>query len=104
MQRLLYTATIALGFLLLGSSASNAGPAIDRLTPTQIQQFSRDLVRPSSRDFFEEGQRQLDREVQLLTQQRLFTEGLLKVSQDVNLPQDLTPFERLLPPASPIKQ
>lgn len=86
--------TIALASLLIEGTIAQAAPAVDQLPPSAIQRISRDLIRPSSRDFFEQGQRQLEQEVLFLTQRRLLTEGLLQVRQDIKIQQDLQQFER----------
>ncbi|UBF24097.1 hypothetical protein K9N68_20515 [Kovacikia minuta CCNUW1] len=66
-----------------------------QLTPAQVQQISRDLVRSNSQDFFQQGRRQMEEEVETLTRKRLFLqEGVLKISQDLSIQQDLSQFER----------
>ncbi|XHX80403.1 MAG: hypothetical protein RBJ76_10885 [Stenomitos frigidus ULC029] len=75
--------TIATVLVLLGTGATMAQPppSIDRLTPLQRQQFSRDLVPSSAQDFFRTGQANLEQEIRLLTRQRSPNEPLLKVNQ-----------------------
>lgn len=53
---------------------------VERLTSSQLQRFSRDLVPSNSQDFFSRGREQLEREIQRLDRQTLgSTEPLLKV-------------------------
>lgn len=87
---------VVLNFAVLGSVAQTA-PQISRLTPLQRQQLSRDLVPSGAQDFFKAGQVTLEREIQLLTQQRSsLDEKLLNVRQDSQMP----PNERFERPSS----
>jgi len=74
---------IATMMVLMGTGTTMAQslPSIDRLTPLQRQQFSRDLVPSSAQDFFRTGQANLEQEIRLLIRQRSPNEPLLKVNQ-----------------------
>ncbi len=76
---------IATVLMLLGTDTTMAQspPSIDRLTPLQRQQFSRDLVPSSAQDFFRTGQANLEQEIRLLTRQRSPKKPLLNVNQDL---------------------
>ena len=76
---------IATVMVLMGMSTTRAQsiPSINRLTPQQRQQFSRDLVPSGAQDFFRTGQASLEQEIRLLIRQRSPNEPLLKVNQDL---------------------
>lgn len=82
MKRAVYTfsAALALTYVGIGSAMAQAAPAIDRLTPLQRQQISRDLMPSSSQDFFRTGQANVEQEIRWLARPRLPNETLLKVS------------------------
>lgn len=82
---------IATVMVLLGTGTTMAQslPSIDRLTPLQRQQFSRDLVPSSAQDFFRTGQANLEHEIRWLTRQRSPNKPLLKVDQDLPVPPEL---------------
>ena len=89
-----FTAIAMTPLLLNGTAVAQSRPSI-QLTPAQTQQLSRDLVRSSSQDFFEQGQAHLEKEIGILTQRRLFLqEGVLKISQDLQIQPDFSKFER----------
>lgn len=88
-------AVIALAPMLLPDQVvlAQSHPSV-RLTPAQTQQLSRDLVRFSSQDFFNQGRQQLESEIKILTQRRLFLRAeVLKISQDLQLQRDFSKFE-----------
>jgi len=78
---------IATMMVLMGTGTTMAQslPSIDRLTPLQRQQFSRDLVPSSAQDFFRTGQANLEQEIRLLIRQRSPNEPLLKVNQTLQV-------------------
>ena len=83
MKSLIYGLLTTSLFPLLQSPAIAQPPAIRQLTPLQIQRLSRDLVPSRSQDFFNRGQRELEREIQNLPKrQRLLKEPVLRVNQD----------------------
>jgi hypothetical protein len=97
MKRILYGLAIAglLPILISIPAVAQSRPLPERLTPDQLQRFSRDLTRPSIDDFFERGQRQLEREIDILLQRRiLLSEGILKIDPNLKLQQDFNNFER----------
>jgi hypothetical protein len=62
------------GFTLLlaqPKAIAQTAPNIGNLTPSQIQRITPGLYPFSSREFFRQGQNQLEQEVQFLQQQRL---------------------------------
>lgn len=60
------------------------------LSIAQLQQINSGLFRSSSQDFFKEGERRLEREIELLTQRRLTpTEDLLKVPTKLRIEADM---------------
>lgn len=74
--------------LTLGATLVLTTPAVQAgsLTPSQIQQLNRGLVRSSSQDFFEEGRRQLDKEIEIVVQRRLTSaKELLKIDKQLRV-------------------
>jgi len=54
------------------------------ITPAQANQFSRDLIRSDSQDFFNQGRERLEREIQILNQERFSpSTPLLKVEENL---------------------
>lgn len=97
MKRILSGLAIAglLPVFLCDPAFAQSRPLPERLTPGQLQRFSRDLTRPNIDDFFERGQRQLEREIDLLLRRRiLLSEGILKIDEKLQLQQDFSNFER----------
>ncbi len=97
MHRYIFSfATLPASLLLLCNTVlAQTHPSI-RLSPSQMQRISNDLVRSSSRDFFERGQKQLENEIETLNRRQQFlNEGVLKISRDLQIQQDTYPFERL---------
>ena len=67
------------------------------LYTAQLQQVNSGLFRSSSQDFFAEGERRLEREIELLTQRRLTpAEDLLKVPTKSRIEADIV--NKLAPP------
>ncbi len=52
-----------------------AGVFAQPLTPSQIQQINSGLFRSNARDFFQQGNRQLEREIEILLQKILTSDG-----------------------------
>jgi len=85
-----YLTGLALLLMLPVAAASAQPPHPEPLSGRRIS----DLGRSPSQDFFEQGQKNLEREVQLLMRRRQFsTEALLKISADIRIPPDLSPLE-----------
>lgn len=91
-------ATTAIAVVLSGISLLNRqAPALAqlhsiRISPAQAQQFSRDLVRSNSQDFFTQGRDQFEREIRIITQKRLFPPTpVLKIERIPQLEGDLLP-------------
>jgi hypothetical protein len=60
---------------LAASLAFPAAVSAQSLTPSQIQQVNSGLFRSNSQDFFQQGNRQLEREIKILLQKLLTSEG-----------------------------
>lgn len=61
-----------------------------QFSTAQLQQVNSGLFRSSSQDFFEEGERRLEREIKLLTHRRLTpAEDLLKVPTKSRIEADI---------------
>ncbi|MEG5066159.1 hypothetical protein QUB33_21315 [Microcoleus sp. B3-A4] len=60
---------------LAASFAFPAAVSAQSLTPSQIQQVNRGLFRSNSQDFFQQGYRQLEREIAILLQRNVISEG-----------------------------
>lgn len=60
---------------LAASLAFPAAVSAQSLTPSQIQQVNSGLFRSNSQDFFEQGNRQLEREIAILLQKTAASEG-----------------------------
>lgn len=102
MKRLIYPllAIVLLPAWSTGAAIAQPVPQVPRLTPAQLQRFSRDLVPSSSEEFFRQGRETLEQEVQRLRQPHRFSsDQILKISQDVTIQHDLLQFER--PPTLP---
>ncbi len=90
----LCTATL-LPAVLAPVSLAQSHPVPLRLSPAQLQQISGALTRFDSQDFFTRGREQLENEVKLLTERKLFlSEGVLKISRDLQIQPELAPLER----------
>ena len=75
--------------LVFGQTAVNAQQDLPRLTPTQIQNISRDLVPYNSQEFFRQGQELMEREIQLLRQRQISPkEPVLKVNSIPPIKED----------------
>lgn len=81
----LFTAVALMG---TSTAIAQSAPSVDRLTPLQRQQISRDLIPSSAQDFFDAGQANLEQEIRLFTRQRSPNEKLLKVSQESPVPPE----------------
>jgi hypothetical protein len=81
MKCAVYIAVSTIALMVAGTAMAQSVPPLNRLTPLQRQQFSRDLVPSSAQDFFRAGQANLEQEIRLLTRQRSSTKPLLKVDQ-----------------------
>lgn len=93
---------LAIAILAITTPAAMAAD-IGQLNSFKLQQLGRDLVRSPSEDFFQQGQRQLEREIQLLNRRQQFLdEQLLKVSADLRLQPQFSELEAplQLPPSS----
>ncbi|MEG5162656.1 hypothetical protein QUB37_19745 [Microcoleus sp. AT3-A2] len=62
---------------LAASLGFPAAVSAQSLTPTQIQQVNSGLFRSNSQDFFEQGYRQLEREIAILLQKNVASEDLI---------------------------
>jgi len=60
---------------LAASFAFPAAVSAQSLTPTQIQQVNSGLFRSNSQDFFQQGYRQLEREIAILLQKNVASQG-----------------------------
>lgn len=60
---------------LAASLAFPAAVSAQSLTPSQIQQVNSGLFRSNSQDFFQQGNRQLEREIATLLQKKVTSEG-----------------------------
>ncbi len=104
MKPIIYSLTAVLALLpgLWSSVAIAQSPPI-RFTPSQQQQLSGGLYHTSSEDFFNQGQQQLENEIKLLERRDQFLkEGVLKISEDLQIRSDLSQYER--PGAQPLRQ
>ena len=61
---------IIFSWWLAASFGFPAAVSAQSLTPSQIQQVNSGLFRSNSQDFFEQGYRQLEREIEILLQQK----------------------------------
>lgn len=62
-------------FWVAASLAFPAAVSAQSLTPSQIQQVNSGLFRSNSQDFFEQGNRQLEREIAILLQNNVASES-----------------------------
>ncbi len=62
-------------WLLAASFGFPAAVSAQSLTPSQIQQVNSGLFRSNSQDFFQQGNRQLEREIAILLQKTVSSEG-----------------------------
>jgi hypothetical protein len=60
---------------LAASFGFPAAVSAQSLTPSQIQQVNSGLFRSNSQDFFQQGYRQLEREIAILLQQNVTSQG-----------------------------
>lgn len=70
----------------VGTSLVLCVPAVlaNPLTPSQIQQVNSGLFRSNSQDFFEEGRRKLDREIEILLRQFLISDKqILEIDEEL---------------------
>jgi hypothetical protein len=82
-------------FVIVGQSPAYALQETPRLTATQIQNFSRDLVPRNSQDFFNEGQELIEREIQILQERRDSSKKpILKVNPQPEIEEELTPRKK----------
>ncbi|MBW4581119.1 MAG: hypothetical protein KME42_16250 [Tildeniella nuda ZEHNDER 1965/U140] len=94
MKRVVYAFSTAMAFTLVAASASLAQsvPHSDRLPPSKLQQFSRDLTPSSAQDFFKAGQTELEQEIRLLTRPRSpLSENVLTVRQGTQAQPEIKP-------------
>lgn len=88
-NKILYRLTIAsvmvsAGCLQTGQALASTRGERTFITPAQAHQFSRDLIRSDSQDFFNQGRERLEREIQILNQQRFSSSTpLLKVDENL---------------------
>ena len=71
--------------LLSGQASAHTGQNIHSLTPTQVQRLSSGLFRPSSQDFFSQGQERIEREILLL--ERRWPASAKPLLQENEVPQ-----------------
>lgn len=94
MRTMLLVPTTIVIVILAISLLNEQAPALAqrpfiRLTPTQAQEFSRDLVRSTSLDFFRQGQGKFEEEIRILTEESLFSPTpILKIEQVPQLKGD----------------
>ena len=85
------------GFSLLlahSNAIAQTAPNIGNVTPSQIQRITPGLYPFSSREFFRQGQEQLEQEVQFLQQQRL-RRSLRDIKVDkIDIQRDLQKLEQ----------
>lgn len=74
-----------------------AQPQKPSLTPQQTQTFFNDLFPSSSQDFFRQGREKLEREIEILTQRRLFLKEPVLNVDDVPQVQDFSPSSEMKP-------
>jgi hypothetical protein len=81
--------------LLWGSRAiAHPQPTPLPFTPSQLQRINGALYRRSSQDFFDQGQRRLEGEINRLEQKRQYLSGgILKISPDLQVRPDFSQFE-----------
>jgi hypothetical protein len=104
MKRVLYSLAIAglLPFFFSRAAIAQPHQLQAPVNSGQFNQLSRDLTRPSVDDFFEQGREQLEQEIDILLKRRLLlSEGLLKIDEKLQVPQDFTNFES---PNLPVNQ
>ena len=72
MKRVVYVLSSAIALIVVTISASLAQSVShsDRLSPSNLQRFSRDLIPSSAQDFFKAGQAQVEHEIRLLARPR----------------------------------
>jgi len=95
--------TILVMLLTLPVTAASAQTLhSERLLVPGSNSLLRDLGRSPSQDFFNEGQKNLEREVQLLTQRQQFlAKDLLRIDPNLRIPPDLSQFELPKPASKP---
>lgn len=91
-------ATIAIAAILSAVSLIDGqAPALAqrqsiRISPAQARQFSHDLIRSSSQDFFAQGRENFEAEIKILTEKRLFSQPpVLKIEQSSQFKGNLLP-------------
>ena len=91
------TTTLALTLVTVRGALAQSIPHVDRLSPSKLQQFARDLTPSSAQDFFNAGQAQLEHEIRLLSRPRSTRdEHLLTVRKDAQV----QPTDQPEPPVS----
>lgn len=105
MERLIFLlrqTPLAIVFLVITTTGAMAAD-IGQLNSFKLQQLGRDLVRSPAEDFFQRGQRQLEREIHILNRRQQFLdERLLKISADLRLQQQFPELDAPLQwPQSP---
>ncbi|MBF2067691.1 MAG: hypothetical protein IGS39_25230 [Calothrix sp. C42_A2020_038] len=84
-----------ISLLLQSNVVAQTAPNIRSLTPSQIQRITPGLYPSSSREFFQQGEEQLEREVQILQQQRL-RRSLRDIKVDkIDIQHDLQKLEQI---------
>ncbi|MBD1830154.1 hypothetical protein NDI47_16225 [Microcoleus vaginatus GB1-A2] len=66
---------IIYSWLLAASFGFPAAVSAQSVTPSQIQQVNSGLFRSNSQDFFQQGNRQLEREIAILLQKKFTSQG-----------------------------
>jgi hypothetical protein len=61
--------------------------SLNTLTSTQVNQIQRDLTPPRSQEFFRQGDEQVEREIRLVSRQKLQPDQILKIRKH-SLPED----------------
>ena len=73
---------IIFSWWLAASFGFPAAVSAQSLTPSQIQQVNSGLFRSNSQDFFQQGYRQLEREIEILLQQNfIFQSNILEIDE-----------------------
>jgi hypothetical protein len=99
--------TVATAFVLTSVSALSlqspvaAQPQKPSLTPQQTQNFFNDLFSSSSQDFFRQGREKLEREIEILTQRRLFLQEPVLNVDALPKGEDFSPTDEIKPLENP---
>ena len=80
---------------LAASFAFPAAVSAQSLTPSPIQQVNSGLFRSNSQDFFQQGYRQLEREIAILLQRNVTSEGKILEIDEKLLSQLCSPEVRI---------